>query len=105
VDVRRLMAKVTLKSPPTGQDTLGQPTGSWSDVATVFADIRHESGLEAIKAGAETSAVRCSVRVNYRASILPSWRVVFGAKTYEVKAVLPDSRKRWVDLACELVTA
>lgn len=101
--VRRLSSRVTLQSPPAGPDSHGEESGSWTTVAIVFADIRHLNGLETIKGSADVSVVKCSIRLNYRADVLPSWRVVFGAKTYEVKAVLPEERKRWLDLACELV--
>jgi SPP1 family predicted phage head-tail adaptor len=104
MDPRRLTIKGTLQSPPTGQDSVGQPTGSYATVATVYGNLLHLNGLEIIKAGAETSIVKASLRINWRATITAGWRFVTGTRTYEITAVLPDARKRYIDLALELVT-
>lgn len=101
---RSLNARVTLQSPPTGTDAAGDPSGSWTTVATVGADIRHPGGLEAIRAGADTSVVKASIRIRHRTGMTAGWRVVFGTQIYDVKAVLPDARKRHLDLLCEVVS-
>jgi SPP1 family predicted phage head-tail adaptor len=92
---------VTLQSPPTATSG-GELSGEYTDVAQVSADIRCLSGLEAIKSSADVSVVKASIRIRHRGDVLPSWRVVFGSRTYDVKAVLPDGAKRWLDLACEV---
>jgi SPP1 family predicted phage head-tail adaptor len=96
----QLRHRVTLQSQVTTQDALGQPSTAWLDTATVWADVRHESGLSAIKAGADISVVRASIRMRYRAANA-GMRVVFGAQTYAVNAVIPDARKVSIDLVCE----
>ena len=58
-----LNRRVTLQAPGTTQDELGQPITGWTDVATVWASVRHVSGLEAIKSGADVSVVKVSVRI------------------------------------------
>jgi SPP1 family predicted phage head-tail adaptor len=104
MDPRRRNTLVTLKSPPTGRDAQGQPSGDYVSEATVWANIRHLRGVEAIKAGAEISAVQASINIGFRSDVNAGWQVVFGPYTYEIKAVLPDLvKKSGVDLACELV--
>lgn len=103
MDPGSLRARVILQSPPTALDSQGQPIGDWVTVATVRANIRHHGGLEAIKASGDTSVVKASIRIRYRAAVAATWRVVHGSKTYGVAAVLPDGRKQWTDLVCELV--
>ena len=84
--------RVTIMQPSATQDTVGQPILTFTELATVWADIRHKSGLESIKADAETSVVKASMRA------------VHGDVTYEIKAVLPDERERdKIDLLCEVV--
>lgn len=100
----RLNRRCTLQAPGTTQDELGQPIPGWTDVATVWADIRMKSGLEAIKAGASVSVVQASIRVRYRAGITAGMRIVHNLQAYNITAVLPDvGGREYVDLVCEVV--
>jgi head-tail adaptor len=65
--------------------------------------VRHESGISAIKSGADTSVVRASVRLRYRTGLNAGMRVVFGTQVFAVNAVIPDPRKVSVDLVCEAI--
>ena len=100
----RLNRSCTLQAPGTTQDGLGQPIPGWTDVATVWADIRMKSGLEAIKAGAPVSVVQASVRIRYRADVTAGMRLVHNLQAYNITAVLPDVGGRvHMDLVCEVV--
>lgn len=97
--------KCQLQSPSQSVDELGQPIPGWTDVATLWADIRMKSGLESIKAGAPVSVVQASIRVRYRAGITAGMRVVHNLTAYEIKAVLPDvGGREYVDLVAEVVS-
>lgn len=101
----RLNQRFILWSQTTTQDSLGQPQNNWTIVATLWADARLQGGMESIRNGAVTSVNRASVRVRYRAGILPGMRGTMGATTYSILAVLPDeAKKQYVDLVCEVVT-
>ncbi len=100
----RINRRCVLQTPGTSQDELGQPIPGWTDVATLWADIRMKSGLEAIKAGAPVSTVQASIRIRYRAGVNAGMRVVHNLVAYEIKAVMPDvSGREFLDLACEVV--
>jgi SPP1 family predicted phage head-tail adaptor len=103
VEIGRLSSRVTLLSPATALDSQGQVAASWTTVATLWADIRHASGLAVIRAGADVGLVKASIRMRWRADVLPGWRVVWGDSIYRVGGVLPGPRRKYVDLACELV--
>jgi len=100
----RLNRRCTLQAQ-TGVDELGQPLpDGWVDVATVWADIRMKSGLEAIKAGAVVSTVQASIRIRYRAGVNAGMRVVHNLTNYNITAVMPDvGGREYVDLVCEVV--
>lgn len=101
----RLNRRVTLQSPSQSVDELGQPIPGWTDVATLWADIRMKSGLEAIKAGAPVSTVQASIRIRYRPGVTAGMRVVHNLAAYNIVAVMPDvSGREFVDLACEQVS-
>ena len=100
----RLNRRCTLQAPGTATDEIGQPIPGWTDVATVWGDIRLKSGLEAIKAGAPVSTVQASIRVRYRAGITAGMRVVHNLVAYQITAVLPDvGGREFVDLVAEVV--
>lgn len=101
----RLKRRCTLQAPGTATDELGQPIPGWTDVATVWADIRMKSGLEAIKSGASVSVVQASIRVRYRAGITAGMRVLHNLQVYQITAVMPDvGGREYVDLVAEVVT-
>ena len=100
----RLNRRCTLQAPGTTPDEIGQPIPGWTDVATVWADIRMKSGLEAIKAGTPVSTVQASIRIRYRAGINAGMRVVHNLQVYEILAVQPDvGGREYVDLVCQVV--
>lgn len=99
----RLNRRCTLQSPSQSVDAIGQPTPGWTDVATVWGDIRLKSGLESIKAGAPVSTVPVSIRVRYRTDLDASMRIVHGSTVYAVKAVMPDvAGRQFTDMVCEV---
>lgn len=99
--------RITLQRPASGEDDHGQPAVGWADVATLWADIRHLSGLQALKADAQVSTVRASIRVRTRADLVAGMRVVHAtaAKTtvYAVLAPLAAGTDM-TDLVCEAVS-
>ena len=100
----RLNRRCTLQQPGTATDALGQPIHGWTDVALVWASIRHLSGVEAIKADATVSTVKASIRIRWRPGLNAGMRVVHDAQVYSIEAVLPDAgRREFVDLVAEVV--
>lgn len=86
-----------------GWRTPGQE--AWENItpARIAADVKHLSGLGAIKADAEVSIVRVSIRIRRRAGIDAGMRVLFASQIYALKAVLPGPTREYIDLVCELV--
>ena len=101
----RLSTLVTIQHKTAGVDAIGQPLPeNWATLRQEWANVRHQSGAEAIKAGAVTSVVSASIRVRYRTDLNAGMRVLAGAVVYEIKAVLPEmGRREYVDLIAELV--
>jgi len=104
MDSRDLKSLVTVQVLQAGQDEIGQPVTTWATFKTLRANIRYLNGLETIKADAQTSVVKASIRIRRRTDITAAMRVVYGATTFEIKAVLPDEQDRErLDLACEVL--
>jgi SPP1 family predicted phage head-tail adaptor len=99
-----LNQRVTIQSRSASVDSIGQPVETWATVAELWADVRYQRGLEAIKAGADVSVVNLSVRIRYRAGIDAGMRILHGSDVLDIQAVLPDAgRREYIDLACRKV--
>lgn len=104
MDFGKLNSRITIRQQSMTQDAIGQPVQTWTTLATVWANIRHMNGVESIKANADTSIVKASVRIRRRTDVTSAMLVEHGATTYEIKAVLPDEENRErLDLLCEVV--
>lgn len=90
-----------------GKDGWGtsQPE-AWENITVkpIWANVKYLSGSESIKADASVSVVRASVRIRWRAGITAGMRVVHGADTLDIEAVLPGTGRQHVDLVCKRVT-
>lgn len=95
--------RITLARLQNGHDALNQPIEDWSDFATVFADVRFQSGAEVIRAGAEVSIVRVSIRIRARTDVTPAMRARYNGVDYEIKSVLPDVDRSFMFLVCEAI--
>ncbi len=96
-----LNQRINIEQRTSSQDELGQPVDSWSLVAAVWASIKHQSGLSAIKADADISTVKASIRIRYSAGIDAGMRVVCGSDIYDIRAILPNRAEGFIDLVCE----
>lgn len=96
--------RITIRERVTGADSIGQPTAEWIDLGVFWADVRHLRGLETLRAGADVSVLRASVRMWHRAEVTAAMQVVHGDTTYEIKSPpLRNSDKRFMDLVCESI--
>lgn len=77
--------------------------GAWENITPqrLAANVRHRSGLGAIKADAEVSIVRASIRIRRRSDVGAGMRVVFLETVYDIEAVLPGETREYVDLVCK----
>lgn len=103
MQIGKLDKRITLRTQSAGQDSAGQPGPGWTNITPdVWASIRYNSGVESIKAGADTSIVKASLRIRYRSGVNAGMRAVCGTQVFDIKAVLPNQRKGYIDLVCEV---
>jgi SPP1 family predicted phage head-tail adaptor len=102
----RLRERVTLQQPVTTQDGYGQDVETWADVASLWAGVEPLRGREYHEAQQHTNdvTVRVVIRRPPSIDIRPTWRVVHGATTYQIEAIIdPGSRGIFLELMCRLV--
>ena len=104
----RISLKCLLQEPGTGEDELGQPIpNDWVTIAEPWCDPVSQSGIESIRAGADTSVVKVSMGKRARAGVTAAMRLVgkYSGTVYQIEAVLPDNRDRSrMFLVCKVVS-
>lgn len=99
-----LNQRVTLERDEVATDDWGGVIHAWVTHAELWANVRHLSGSQSIRADSPVSEVRASIRVRYRTDLDASMRVLVGGKAYTVEAVMPNLQSReHIDLVCKLV--
>lgn len=94
--------RITLLKRVLSRDAAGQPIDDWPDVATIWANVRFETGAQALRANADISVVRVSIRIRRRADADHTFRVRHKGVEYDVKSALPDSDdSAFMFLVCE----
>lgn len=77
MDAGRLDRRITLQSSVATRDAAGGMVETWSDVATVWAQVRNLSAREVQLAAQRGAAVKAAVTVRYRTGLATDMRVVF----------------------------
>lgn len=100
-----LRDRIHIQRKTGGADDWGTPLPEgWENISPgrIAASVLHKSGLGTIKADAEVSIVRASIRIRRRSGLDAGMRVLFDGNVYELKAVLPGPTREYIDLVCEL---
>lgn len=103
----RMSKRVQLQRRAAGVDSAGQPNGTWTTFATVWADIRVASGLgevaaETVSADQQVARARASIRIRHRTDVDHDCRVVHNSDVYDVRVPLFDPQGEFVDLVCAI---
>jgi SPP1 family predicted phage head-tail adaptor len=99
-DAGQLDRRVRLQSFTTTTDEWGEIIETWVDLATVWAARRIESGREVFESGQEQAVVDTRFLIRYLPGIEPRMRLIDGAWTYDILAVLPRGREAGLELVC-----
>ena len=96
--------RITLQRPGPGAGRL-RAADAWVKITEVWAKVLFPSGIEVVRAGAEVSIVKCSIKIRTRRDIDTGCRVLFKEKVYDIKSALPDTKdSQFMFLVCEGVS-
>lgn len=97
--------RIELLRHVAGRDAAGQAVQSWAALPPIWADVLFQTGAEVMRAGADMSVVKCSIRIRARRAVDASMRARYLGVDYDIKSALPDSKDRdYMFLACESFT-
>ena len=83
----RLNNRVVIQGSTTVDDAFGEPIATWSDVATVWAEIETANGAEALAAGAERTQAPVVFTMRHRSDVDTDKRLTWDSGTYDIESV------------------
>jgi SPP1 family predicted phage head-tail adaptor len=103
--IERLRHRVTIQERVVTKNNRGADTISWSDVATVYAEIRSVAGREENTNDQITPTAAHQVTIRYRRNITTQHRIKWQSRLFGISEVAErDNRMRMLLLTCnELV--
>jgi SPP1 family predicted phage head-tail adaptor len=96
----QLDQRLTLQQRNAGVDVLGQPSGAWQTVTTVWGKARPLRSRELFAAGAIQNISDVEFTINYRADVQHTWRVLWRGVPYDITGnpIDIDGQKVWLQL-------
>lgn len=102
--IGRLRHRITLQRPGGSRDAVGERVTTWTDVATVWADVVPTSTYERNIAAQAHSFVTHRITLRYGSewsAIDGSWRVLFGERALPIEGVRNiDEVNKTIELVC-----
>lgn len=96
---------ITLQSPGGDRNSMGQRDTTWTDRATVRAEVKPVSGRQEWLARQEQASTTHVITVRWSSNIVvadASWRVKFGDRLMPLDKPPIDigERRKWLQLSC-----
>ena len=89
----KLRHRVTIQEPTTVDGTSGGNYETWSNVATVWAQVTPSSGREFWEIRKSNSEIDGEVRMRYRGNINPTMRLLFKNRPLEIQYIINRDEK------------
>ena len=95
-----LTQRIDLQSRAAGQDVLGQASGSWSTVATVWARARPLRSRELFAAGTVQNITDVEFTIRWRSDVRSTWRIQWRGQAYEItgEPIDVDGQQQWLEI-------
>lgn len=100
----QMRERVTLQAPADVRSLTGEATLSWTDEATVWADVQGLSARDLFQAQQANVIATHRMIIRFRASVTSQYRVVWRGKTMEVASVSEQENRSKMTLLVREVT-
>ena len=100
ITIGQLDQRLTLQSRSAGVDVLGQASGAWVTVATVWGRARPLRSRELFAAGQIQNVTDIEFTIRYRSDVAATWRVLWRGTPHDITGapIDIDGGKRWLEL-------
>lgn len=98
--VGQLDQRLTLQRRNEGVDVLGQPSGGWQTIATVWGKARPLRSRELFAAGSIQNVSDVEFTINYRTDVQSTWRVLWRGVPHDItgQPIDIDGQKVWLQV-------
>ena len=91
--------RIKIQRPSTVKDSLGAPSRSWINVATVWADIQPLSGRESVIANRISAEITHQITVRYQTVFdnpqqVAQMRVLYKSRIFNIHSALNEDERR-----------
>lgn len=101
----KLDRRITIQGYTNTVNAAGTPVMTWTDKATVWAELVKRSTREFLRAGGGAADERTAVfRIRWWPGVSTSDRVLFEGRAYDIREVGEIGRRVGLDLRCVEVT-
>ena len=105
----RLRDRITIQRATTGDDGYGNTVTGWSDLMTVWADVRETPGKEAVDAGRVEASHTATIRIRASSAsrgVTEADRAMVRGRVWNIRSVAEVGNDRaMLDLLCEVGVA
>lgn len=102
-DLGELDRRITLRNPTLSTDSFGQSVRAYADVSSLWAKVDFISGTEKEESNRLEAAKRVEFMIRYNTAVTEVSQITWDGDTFEIEAVLPVERKRFMHLITRLV--
>lgn len=95
--IGRMDRRITIQQLTQGVgEEYGEPTETWSDWSTVWANVYYGGGREFEAARQLNAEIDTQFQIRYRAGMLPTMRIVYEGRYYDIYRIDEVGRRsRW----------
>jgi SPP1 family predicted phage head-tail adaptor len=94
-----LNKRIVIQAPTRVSDDMGSFTETWGEIATVWAAMWPLSATETVQSMQTGMTISHRIRIRYRSTFRPSWRLKFGNRYFNIVSILnPSERNEYLDI-------
>lgn len=98
----KLRQRVTLQKPVKAIGDYGADDITWTDVATIWANVMPLRGNEYYASMREETGVDFRIYIHYRTDVSHGWRLTYEGDEFDIVAAIdPDERHKYLELMCK----
>lgn len=101
-DPGTLDRQIVIQKFTTSTNTYGEEVKTWSTHSTVWAALKYLSGGEAEESGQIIATNKVIFVIRHDSAVIPSYRISYNSKTYEIESVIQIGREHWMELYCKV---
>lgn len=94
----RMDRQITIQGRDAGESVIGSPVNTWTNVATVWAEVQPVRGDEVVKLGKETASEMAKFIIRYRSDVSQTNRISYNSKIYNIQYVREFGRAEGLEI-------